>query len=179
MISFPKRYGYTARAYNVPLPVRATIWWFLKCFCGGSGAEYDKLGTLSSSDCDYECTNNDEETCGGYYAIQVRKNGQVCPLALPRCLRISHNLPRRLRRMRHRSKLLSSWCMSNLWKRGKIAPLAHAGLPPRRTVALDKARLPQLEYTRIYPRSRPNSRTDTNPRIVPLVACAPYLLLSL
>lgn len=39
-----------------------------QCFCGGQDADYDSLG---EDVCDFACSGDSSQTCGGYYTVEV------------------------------------------------------------------------------------------------------------
>lgn len=48
---------------------------FPQCFCGFADADFDKNGSLDEMDCDYLCTANPDQFCGGFNAIEVFQIG--------------------------------------------------------------------------------------------------------
>ncbi|CAM9894089.1 unnamed protein product [Pylaiella littoralis] len=62
-------------AVKFPGSVYAGVEYGFECFCGGASADFDTNGKLDDMSCDYLCTANPEEFCGGFNAIEVFKLG--------------------------------------------------------------------------------------------------------
>ncbi|CAM9680684.1 unnamed protein product [Pylaiella littoralis] len=58
-------------AIKFPESEYAGVEYGFECFCGDAGADFGKNGKLDSIDCNYLCTANPEEFCGGFNAIEV------------------------------------------------------------------------------------------------------------
>ncbi|CAN0382047.1 unnamed protein product [Pylaiella littoralis] len=58
-------------AIKFPESEYAGVEYGFECFCGDAGADFSKNGELDLADCDYLCTANPEEFCGGFNAIEV------------------------------------------------------------------------------------------------------------
>lgn len=41
----------------------------LQCWCGDD--DYDRHGKISEAKCDYPCTGDESQDCGGFYALSV------------------------------------------------------------------------------------------------------------
>lgn len=54
-----------------------------QCYCGKSGEDYDKQGSLSEDQCKYLCTAFPDETCGGNGAMEVYSMGKPAPTPAP------------------------------------------------------------------------------------------------
>ncbi|CAB1101161.1 unnamed protein product [Ectocarpus sp. CCAP 1310/34] len=48
-----------------------------ECWCGRAGTEYDRLGALEMSECDYPCTGDASSTCGGFDSFQAFELGAL------------------------------------------------------------------------------------------------------
>ncbi|CBJ25809.1 conserved unknown protein [Ectocarpus siliculosus] len=48
-----------------------------ECWCGTSGTEYDRLGALEMSECDYPCTGDASLSCGGFDSFHAFELGAL------------------------------------------------------------------------------------------------------
>ena len=48
-----------------------------RCWCGGSNADYAKLGALEDTACDMECAGDATQSCGGYNAFDLFQYAEV------------------------------------------------------------------------------------------------------